>query len=96
MDDAEKIIVTRHKPLVDWLRAQGVMAPVIEHASAADVRGKHVYGVVPMYLAAVARTVTEVSMPGLTLAQRKRRRDLSVAEMDAAGANLQTFVVRRF
>ena len=96
MDMDEILIVTRHKPLVEWLAARGVTGPVIEQATPDDVRGKTVYGILPLHLAALAESVTEVSMPGLTLEQRKKNAagDLSVAEMDAAGAHLRRFVVR--
>jgi putative CRISPR-associated protein (TIGR02620 family) len=90
------IIVTRHKPLVDWLYQHGISAPVIEQATPEQVKGKHVYGVLPMHLAAQARLITEVSMPDLTLEQRKKNAagDLTVEEMNAAGATMRTFVVK--
>ena len=93
----EKIIITRHKPLVTWLAAHGVVAPVLEQGTAADVRGKHVYGVLPIWLAAHAAKVTEVSMPHLTIKDRVRIAggDFSVEEMDRAGAEMLTFVVSK-
>jgi putative CRISPR-associated protein (TIGR02620 family) len=91
------IIITRHRPLVDWLAARNIVGTVIEQATADDVRGKHVYGVLPLWLAAEAESVTEVSMPGITLEQRRRNAsgDMSVEEMDAAGAHLVTYKVTR-
>jgi putative CRISPR-associated protein (TIGR02620 family) len=92
----EVLIVTRHKPLVVWLAAHGITGPVIEQAGTDDVYGKDIYGILPLHLAANANSVTEVSMPFLTLEQRKKNAagDLTVEEMDAAGAHLRRFVVR--
>lgn len=59
------LIVTRHPGLVTYLRARG-LAPldceVVEHATADLVRGKHVIGVLPLWLAVEAETVTEIPM----------------------------------
>ncbi len=89
------IIVTRHQPLIDWLAARGITGEVIAQATVEDVRGLHVYGVLPLWLAAEAESVTEVSMPDITLEQRKRNAsgDMSVEEMDAAGAHMVTYKV---
>lgn len=91
------IIITRHQPLVDWLAKNGITGTVIPQATAADVRGKHVYGVLPLWLAAEAESVTEVSMPNITLEQRRQfgNGDLSVEAMDEARAHLVTYRVSR-
>ena len=93
---AEKLIVTRHKPLVEWLRLRGITGPVIEQATPEDISGKDIFGILPLHLASLAASVTEVSMPGLTLEQRQKNAagDLTIEEMDAAGAHLRQFVVR--
>jgi len=85
----EKIIVTRHRGLLEWLYQQGLNKniPVIPHVSnPEDIRGKHVYGVLPLSLAAVCGCISEVSMPRLRPDQRGK--DLSPSEMDEAGAYL--------
>jgi hypothetical protein len=58
------IIVTRHEHLVTVLHERGVAAdtPVLTHANASDVTGKHVIGVLPHHLSERAATVTEVPM----------------------------------
>jgi putative CRISPR-associated protein (TIGR02620 family) len=91
------LIVTRHEPLVEWLRRRGIAGKVISQATPADVAGKDVYGILPLWLAAEANSITEVSMPGLPLEARARVNggDFSVEEMDAWGAHLQKFVVRK-
>lgn len=96
--DDSPIIVTRHQTLVDWLAARGITGTVIEHVSdAAQIRGRRVIGILPLSLAAEAASVVSVEMPGLTLDARKRVNggDFTVAEMDAWGAHLEEFEVRR-
>ena len=60
-----KVVVTRHKALVKYLKDKGLIDKdtiVIEHATADDVKGKDVIGVLPMGLAALAESVTVVDM----------------------------------
>lgn len=89
------LIVTRHKPLVEWLKLHGIEGRVIEQATSSDVLDRDVYGILPLHLAAIAASVTEVSMPLLTLEQRKKNAsgDLTVEEMDSAGATLNKYIV---
>ena len=59
------VIVTRHQALVALLRERGLIgdeAVVIEHASPDTVRGKDVIGVLPLSLAAIANTITEIPL----------------------------------
>ena len=63
--ESPAIIVTRHPALVTILVADGIapdLIPVIQHATSEDVRGKHVYGVLPLALAAEASQVTEIAL----------------------------------
>lgn len=91
------VIVTKNQSLIAWLNDKGVKAPVLEYANPGDVAHRHVYGIVPYWMAAFAECVSEVTMPGLDRADRDRfnRGVLSVQEMDAAGAELVTYRVRR-
>ena len=60
-----KIVVTRHAALVEYLRQQGLVTEgveVVSHATPEAVEGKDVIGVLPLRLAALARTVTEVPL----------------------------------
>ncbi len=93
----KNLIVTRHTPLVEWLRREGITGEVLAQATAADVRGLHVYGVLPLWLASEAESVTEVSMPHITLEQRKEMAggDLTIGEMDKAGAKMVTYRVEQ-
>ena len=88
------IIITRHRGLIEWLRRHGIEASrVTEHATAEDVRGRIVYGVLPLSLAAEAAEVWTVDMPSLRPDQRGV--DLTPEEMDAAGATLSGYRVTR-
>ena len=91
------LIVTRHKTLVEWLAAHGIEGRVIAQATLEDVAGMDVYGILPLWLAAEANSITEVSMPGLPLEARQRMNggDFTVEEMDKWGAEMHRFVVRK-
>lgn len=95
MSDA--LIVTRNESLLAWFKDKGITAPVLDYANPADVAHKHVYGLIPYWMAAYADIVSEVSLPGLDRHDRDRfnRGLLTVQEMDAAGAELATYRVRK-
>lgn len=59
------VVVTRHAALVEYLTELGVVpagTEVVTHATAEQVRGRHVFGVLPLHLAAEAASVTEVTL----------------------------------
>lgn len=61
----DTIIVTRHKALVQYLIETGMVTaetPIITHVTSKDVKDKHVIGVLPLHLAALAATVTEIPL----------------------------------
>ncbi|MCA1997364.1 MAG: hypothetical protein LDL56_09070 [Armatimonadetes bacterium] len=75
------LIVTRHQGLVDLAKRMGLATdgcPVLAHATADDVRGKVVLGVLPLHLAAEAQAVVSVD---LDLPQHLRGSDLAAEEM---------------
>jgi len=84
--DNNVVIVTRHQPVVDWLRKQGVTGKVIKRASVEEIAGKDVYGNLPLYLALRASTVTIITFPHLLQGERVDR--FSVEEMDDACATM--------
>lgn len=68
------VVVTRHPPLVQVLLERGLIGPedqVIEHATDDDVRGMNVIGILPLRLAALALSVTEIEMGAMTLEDRQ-------------------------
>ena len=88
----ETVIVSRHAGAVAWLAAQGITGNVIAQATPEDVRGKVVIGNLPLHLAALAAKVGSIDMPNLAAADRGR--DLSLEEMDAAGATVNWYTVK--
>ena len=73
-----KIVITRHEALVEYLREQGMIddsTTVINHATHEDVMGKDVIGVLPLSLAAEANSVTEIP---LRLTPEMRGQELSL------------------
>jgi hypothetical protein len=91
----DKIVVTRHKGLVQLLIKRGIIAegtPVIEHATVDTVRDKHVIGVLPLSLAVHAAKVTEIVM---TLPLELRGKDLSLAECEQYAGEAITYEINR-
>jgi hypothetical protein len=90
------LILSKNPAVVEWLRDKGIVAPVLEHATPLDVAHKHVYGTVPYWLAAFTDCISEVNLPCLDRPSRDRflRGDITIQEMDAAGAELVTYRVR--
>jgi putative CRISPR-associated protein (TIGR02620 family) len=88
---AEFVIITRHKGLVEWLAARGITGTVISQATPADVRGKIVVGAIPNHLQVLAERVIGIDLPNLR--EDQRGKDLTPAEMDAAGATMSTYWV---
>ncbi len=104
------IIITRHKPLIEWLNAAGISGPVYEQVVGdrepaapneihlRDLQGTHVIGVLPLWIAASGPAlVSEVAMPRLPLEARKRLQggDFTIEEMDQWGAELVTYLPPR-
>lgn len=89
------LIITRHKALVHYLVEIGLAAPntpVISHATADDVRGRHVIGVLPLWLAHFAASVTEVP---LRVPADARGRELSLDEVRQWAGDPTTYVIHR-
>ena len=89
-----KLVVTRHIGALNWLVRHGHVpadVDVVVHATADNVRGRDVYGVLPLHLAVEAGRVNSVDLPGLPA--DRRGTELSADEMDDFGAVLRTYVV---
>lgn len=74
----ETVVVTRHPELLELLLERGVIdgnVVVLSHCTPDDVRGKHVIGVLPLALAALAERVTEIPL-ALTPELRGKELDL--------------------
>ena len=73
------VIVTRHAGLVEWLKRRGIEGEVVSHAGEDTVRDRHVYGVLPYRLAALAGRFTEVS---LVVPPELRGKELTADDID--------------
>lgn len=89
------VVVTRHSALVEYLTELGVVpagTEVVTHAAAEQVRGRHVFGVLPLHLAAEARRVTEVP---LHVPAELRGVELTLAQVRQFAGPLTSYVVFR-
>ena len=89
----EILIVTRHQALVPFLVELGLVGlgvSVVEHASPEDILGKHVVGILPLHLAALAAKVTVVP---LTVPQELRGVELSLDQVRQYAGEPATYVV---
>lgn len=78
-------------PVEERLYDYGECIPVITgNATIEQVKGKHVYGVLPLHLAAAATTVTVIEFSG----PPPRGQEYSLAQMREAGAKLVTYTVK--
>ena len=88
-----KIVITRHAGLVEYLEEAGIIpagTPVIGQASIEDVKGKHVIGVLPNFLAVHAASITEIP---LDIPAELRGRELSVEQVRAYAGTPVTYVI---
>ena len=90
------LITFTNPAILAWLEAKGIKGEYKNHVNANDVLHRHVYGRLPLWLAAYAERISEISLPKLTREGRDRFNEglLSVPEMDAAGAYIATYTVR--
>ena len=78
----KKLVVTRHPALLELLLERGLIKKgdyeLITHATPEDIKGKDVIGVLPMALAALTNTITEVP---LMVPQELRGQELSLDQV---------------
>ena len=89
------VVVTRHKALVQFLvkrKMIGANTPIIAHAKAEDVLGKDVIGVLPLRLASLASSVTEVPMD---IPAELRGQELSLEQVEAFSGEPVKYTVER-
>lgn len=87
------VIVSRHPAAIEFIQRchplETSAAPVLASATPEDVRGKVVYGNLPLHLAALAEEVWAVEFSGTP----PRGTEYGVEEMEAAGACLRRYRV---
>jgi len=89
------LVVTRHPALTLLIQEKGLISdqtPVVSHVTENDVRGKHVVGVLPLRLAALAASVTEIP---LDLSPEDRGRELDLARVREIAGDPVTYQVHR-
>ena len=92
-NNMEKILITRHEALVEFLQKQGLKFDmVVSHADAETVNGKDVYGVLPLHLAALANTITSVDM---NLPAEMRGKELSLEDVERYFVGFATYKVSK-
>jgi hypothetical protein len=89
------IVITRHAALVELLRERHPdlveNADIVAHATPELVAGRRVIGVLPLHLAALARTVTEIP---LALAPEDRGVELGIDRLREVAGAPRTYAVR--
>lgn len=90
-----KIVITRHQGLVDYLIEKKIVnegVEVLDHATPKNVRGRHVVGVLPHSLSCLTASFTEVP---LFLPAELRGKELSVEQVRKYAQPAVTYVIRR-
>ena len=88
-----KIIITRHKGLVEYLAQQGIKgAVVLSHATEKDVTGRDVIGVLPLRLACLTQRFVEVS---LTIPLELRGVEMTLEQIKSCKPVLQEYVINK-
>ena len=90
----QKLVVTRYKSLVDYLKQLNLIddnVKVLPHASPDDVRNKHVLGVLPYWLACHTAKFTEIQ---LRIPSEKRGTELRLEEIEFYALEPKTYIVR--
>ena len=88
------LIVTRHPGLLSLLQEKGMATPetaVVAHATATDVAGKSVCGVLPHSLSCLCESFTEIP---LSLPAELRGRELTAEEVHQYAGEPVTYIVR--
>lgn len=92
----DSVIVSRHKAAVEFIFSERLdlmrsTTPVLTSATVEDVRGKVVFGNLPLHLAAEAAHVVAIEFSG----DPPRGAEYGLEEMIQAGAHLVAYKVQR-
>ncbi len=86
------VIVTRHPALAELLAENGVIAKMISHASAEEVRGRVVVGNIPNHLGCEAELVVS---PVIVIPEAMRGKELSLDEMRLVCHGFESYVITK-
>ena len=87
MSQNNTIVITRHTALIQYLEEINLIpagTPVLSHATPEDVRGRDVIGILPLSLASLANSVTEVP---LTITPELRGQELTIEQVRQLAGN---------
>jgi len=90
----EKLVVTRYKSLVIYLKKIGLIddnTKIISHAKIEDVQNKHIIGVLPYWLSCHTGKFTEIQ---LRIPSEKRGHELTVEEIEFYSLTPKTYEIR--
>jgi putative CRISPR-associated protein (TIGR02620 family) len=94
--NSKKIVVTRHTALIDYLLEIGLIATddytVINHATEKDIQGKDVIGVLPIGMASLVNSITEIP---LSLTAEMRGKELSLEDLREIAGTPATYKVSK-
>lgn len=88
------VIVSRHPAAIEFIRIEAHLdpaTPVLSEATADQVRGKIVYGNLPLHLACHAGVVMALEFTGAP----PRGQEYGIKEMLSAGAHLECYRVEK-
>lgn len=88
-----KIVITRHPALISYLEEIGLISegtPVYAHATPELVKDKQVIGILPLYLAVLTETITEIP---LNIPQELRGQELSLEQIRQYADAPRTYAV---
>lgn len=92
----EKIVVTRHEALVSYLKEIEVIKDgefqLITHATPKDIEGKDVIGVLPIALASLCNSITEVP---LNIPLELRGKELSIEDIRKYAGEISVYRVSK-
>lgn len=89
----EKIIVSKHESVEKYLKEQEIVPGYIKRYPFVNedfAKGKHIYGIVPMNIAALAGKFTEVK---ITLHHSEKYKEVSASRINAQVKNVRTYIV---
>jgi len=85
------LIISKYSSTEEWLEKNGIIGETVDRANPNIVKNRVVIGQIPYRLAALAKEVKVIDLPRLS--SDMLGRELTVEDLDKAGANLQDFKV---
>jgi putative CRISPR-associated protein (TIGR02620 family) len=88
------LVVSRHPAMLALLRERGIVsenAVILAHVSEGDVKSRHVVGTLPLRLAALTASITEIE---LRVPADRRGAELGLDELRRYAGATRTYAVR--